>query len=110
MSDSAQPLMSTSPFVFLGLVAVVGACCLATFFSITAFVGSKDTWNRIKGESGDIWTFSMLGSIMLFSAGLFYFKMQPNHEKIMYFVFVVTFLAMGLAYSALGVALIHKNR
>jgi hypothetical protein len=35
--------------------------------------------------------------------------MKPNQEKIMYFVFVVTFLAMGLASSALGVALIHKN-
>jgi hypothetical protein len=51
----------------------------------------------------------MGGSLALFMAGMTYFSTKPNQEKIMYFIFVVTFLAMGLSFSALGVALIHKK-
>ena len=100
---------SVSPYVIGGLGVAISACCLATFISISKFIGSKDRWLRIQQESGDIWVFSLLGSVMLFGAGILYFIIKPNQEKIMYFIFVVTFLAMGLASSALGVALIHKK-
>ena len=100
---------SVSPSVIGGLGVAISACCLATFISISKFIGSKDRWLRIQQESGDIWVFSLLGSVMLFGAGILYFIIKPNQEKIMYFIFVVTFLAMGLASSALGVALIHKK-
>ena len=89
---------------------MIAASSLATFIMISRFVGSKDTWIPIQTElSASIWSLSMIGSLALFIAGVVYFSMKPNQEKIMYFVFVVTFLAMGLASSALGVALIHKN-
>jgi len=97
------------PFAIIGLGVTIGACCLATFISISKFIGSKDSWLRIQNEVGDIWVFSLIGSALFFGAGILYFMVKPNQEKIMYFVFVVTFLALGLASSALGVALIHKK-
>ena len=45
----------------------------------------------------------------MFAAAFFYFNMENNVQKIMYFIFTMTFIAMGLSFSALGIALIHKN-
>jgi hypothetical protein len=101
---------SISPYIIGGLGIFIGVCCLTTFIIISRFVGSKDRWEPIQRElSTPIWLLSMTGSLALFIAGAIYFSMDQNHEKIMYFIFVVTFLAMGLASSALGVALIHKK-
>lgn len=101
---------SVSPYVIGGLGAFIGVSCLTTFILISRFVGSKDNWSRIKDEyTASIWLLSMGGSLALFMAGVTYFSTKPNQEKIMYFIFVVTFLALGLSFSALGVALIHKK-
>jgi hypothetical protein len=101
---------SVSPYVIGGLGTVIGVSCIASFIMISRFIGSKDRWSPIQKElSAGVWIMSMVGSLALFLSGVVYFSMKPNQEKIMYFVFVVTFLAMGLASSALGVALIHKN-
>ena len=101
---------SISPYVIGGLGVFIGASCLATFILISQFVGSKDNWSRIKDEyTTSIWLLSMGGSLALFMSGVTYFSTKPNQEKIMYFIFVVTFLAMGISSSALGVALIHKK-
>ena len=100
---------SLSPYVIGSLGAVIGASCIASFITISRFVGSSDKWVKIQDQTGSIWSMSLFGSVALFFAGFFYFRMNQNHEKIMYFIFVVTFLALGLALSALGVALIHKN-
>ena len=98
-----------SPFVIGGLGAVISAGCITSFIIISRFVGSSDKWAEIQDQTASIWVMSLLGSVALFFAGFFYFRMNQNHEKIMYFIFAITFLAMGLASSALGVALIHKN-
>lgn len=101
---------SISPTIIGGLGIFIGVSCLTTFVIISRFVGSKDRWEPIQRElSAPIWILSMLGSLALFMAGVVYFSTKPNQEKIMYFIFAVTFLAMGLASSALGVALIHKK-
>jgi biotin transporter BioY len=99
----------TEPWVIGGLSALIGACSIATFVMISKFVGSKEKWNEIKDKSPAIWNLSLFGSIALFLAGLIYFNIDNNHEKIMYFIFTLAFIAMGLAVSAMGVALIHKN-
>jgi biotin transporter BioY len=101
---------SVSPYVIVGLGLIIGVSCFTTFILISRFVGSKDNWSRIKDEyTASIWLLSIGGSIALFVAGIAYFSVEPNQEKIMYFIFVVTFLAMGLSSSALAVALIHKK-
>jgi uncharacterized membrane protein YjfL (UPF0719 family) len=101
---------SVSPYVIGGLGLIIGVACLTTFILISRFVGSKDNWSRIKDEyTASIWILSIGGSLALFVAGIAYFSVEPNQEKIMYFIFAVTFLAMGLSSSALGVALIHKK-
>jgi len=99
----------TESWVIGGLAAVLGACAVATFVLISKFVGSKEKWNEIKDKSAAIWNLSIFGSIALFLAGLIYFNIDGNHEKIMYFIFTLAFVALGLAVSAMGVALIHKN-
>ena len=98
-----------SPLVIGGLGIIIGILCIASFITISRFVGSSDKWIEIQDQTASIWTMSLLGSVSLFIAGFIYFRMNNNHEKIMYFIFVITFLAMGLASSALGVALIHKK-
>lgn len=98
-----------SPLVISGLGIVIGIGCIASFITISRFVGSSDKWIEIQDQTASIWAMSLLGSISLFFAGFIYFRMNNNHEKIMYFIFTVTFLAMGLASSALAVALIHKK-
>ena len=101
---------SVSPYMIGGLGLIIGVSCLTTFILISRFVGSKDNWSRIKDEyTASIWLLSIGGSFALFMAGITYFSTKPNQEKIMYFIFAVTFLAMGLSSSALGVALIHKK-
>jgi len=101
---------SVSPYIIVGLGLIIGVSCLTTFVSISRFVGSNDKWSIISdGYTASIWLLSMGGSLALFMAGMTYFSTKPNQEKIMYFIFVVTFLAMGLSFSALGVALIHKK-
>ena len=98
-----------SPLLLGGLGAVIGIGCVASFITISKFVGSSDKWIEIQDQTAAIWTMSILGSLFLFLAGFFYFRINDNHEKIMYFIFTVTFLAMALSSSALGVAVIHKK-
>jgi len=101
---------SLSPTILVGLATVIGAGCIGSYIMISRFVGSSDMWNEIQDQTTSIWYNSLLGSLTLFAAGFLYFRMNNNnHEKIMYFIFVTTFIALGLASSALGVALIHKN-
>jgi membrane-associated HD superfamily phosphohydrolase len=88
---------------------VLGSCYLASFILISKFVGSSDAWNQIQDRTGTIWSLSMFGAVAMFLAAFFYFRMDNNYEKMMYFIFTMTFIAVGLAYSALGIALIHKN-
>lgn len=85
---------------------LLGGCYLTSFILISKFIGSADKWGQINDKSPMIWVMSMLGSVALFASALLYFSGNP--EKIMYFIFTITFLAVGLSYSALSIALIHK--
>lgn len=89
---------------------IIGVSYILSFIFISNFVGSSDYWNQIQDRRDRIWIMSMVGSLTLFAAAFIYFIVGRNHEKIMYFIFPVTFLAMGLAFSALGVALIHRKK
>jgi len=88
---------------------VVGSSYIASFILISKYVWSTDSWNQIQDRTGTIWHMSMWGSLFLFLAAFFYFQMSNNYEMIMYFIFTMVFVAVGLSYSALGIALIHKN-
>jgi len=106
--------MSEEAPIWVKITTVIGCSfifisCIAAFMFISYFVGSKDRRNQIQSESTRIWPYSIAGSFLLFIAAFLYFNMNDNHEKIMYFIFVMTFLAIGLSYSALSIALIHKN-
>jgi hypothetical protein len=88
---------------------VLGSCYIATFVMISKYIGSADKWGYIQDRPHGpaVWGMSIVGSIALFLAAYLYF--QSNPEKIMYFIFTVTFLAVGLSYGALSIALINKN-
>jgi biotin transporter BioY len=96
-------------FITIGLAVILGSCYLASFILISKFVGSSDAWNKIQDQTKSIWITSLFGSIFIFVSAFIYFRMNNNYEKMMYFIFTMAFLAMGLSFSALGVALIHKN-
>ena len=100
--------VSTIIIVTIGII--IGVSYILSFIYISNFVGSSDYWNQIQDQRNRIWSMSMIGSLTLFAAAFIYFITNRNHEKIMYFIFPVTFLAMGLAFSALGVALIHRKK
>ena len=100
--------VSTMGLTIVG--SIIGASYILSFIIISNFVGSSDYWNQIQDRRDRIWIMSMVGSLTLFAAAFIYFIVNQNHEKIMYFIFPVTFLAMGLAFSALGIALIHRKK
>lgn len=89
--------------------ALLGACTVAAYIMISRFIGTADRWQEIQDPSntGAIWSMSLMGSLFLFAAGAIYYRMYP--ENMMYFIFVLTFIALALSASALGVGLIYKN-
>jgi len=101
---------TTTEIVGAVISCINSACYVISFPLISFFVGSADYWQNIYDQRERIWIMSMMGSVTLFAAGAIYFFANPNHEKIMYFIFTVTFLSLGLAFSALGVALIHRKK
>jgi len=95
--------------IVLGILLITSV--IASFVTISRFVGSSDRWQEIQDPNnmGSIWAMSLIGSLLLFLAGVIYFRMGDHHEKIMYFIFALAFLALGLGGSAMGIALIYKN-
>ena len=97
------------PYWMMGLATVLGVCSIAAFIVISKFVGTADRWAEVDERTKNIWYMGLAGSLALFAAAFCYFRIGTNHEQIMYFIFPVTFLALGLAFSALGIALIYKK-
>ena len=95
-------ITATLFFLFIGF-------CMATFFCISKFIGSADQWERVQDQTASIWAMSLVGSLALFIAAWFYFKIGDNSIKMIYFIFTVIFIAFGISYSALSISVINKN-
>ena len=74
------------------------------------FESSLTDWSKEEYiTAASIWAMSLIGSLALFIAAWFYFKIGDNSIKMIYFIFTVIFIAFGISYSALSISVINKN-
>jgi hypothetical protein len=84
----------------------------AIAFFITSFVyfgkmmGSSDRWNEIQPQVIKIMIFTGIGTIAIMVAALLYFTQDPN--KTIYFVLILSCLAIGMSYAAVALAAISR--
>lgn len=79
---------------------------ITSFSMLSKFAGSKDDWNEIKPQLSKIWIITLVSTVLLTLAALFYFIQDPS--KAMYFMLIISCISLGLAYSALAVAVISR--
>ena len=101
---------STGSTLSRNLPLILSSVVTAAFF-ITSFVltssalGSENTWEKIKREvMTKVWPLTIVGTLCLFVTSAIYILQDPN--KTMYFLLVLSCLAVGLAYSALVISVI----
>ena len=106
MASNSQPATTGAGsyiFTFLfGLSALILYC--RSFIYISKFVGQKDGWSQIRPQIIKIWGLSMTGSFLLLISSFIYFTGEPINT--IYFILVISFIALALSYSALGVSAI----
>jgi hypothetical protein len=93
----------------LALVLTIGITMAAfgwSFYNFASFVGSKDDWNTLKPQVLWVMGQTAIGIIFLSIASLIYFT--QNSEKAVYFILVVSCIALGLSYAALAIASISR--
>jgi hypothetical protein len=93
----------------LALVITIGITMGAfgwSFYNFANFVGSKDDWNTLKPQVLWVMGQTAIGIIFLSIASLIYFT--QNSEKAVYFILVVSCIALGLSYAALAIASISR--
>ncbi len=79
---------------------------IASFVTMSNVVGSKDSWNQIKSQYTKINIFVLLGTLAFIIATLMFFQQDP--QKAVYFMMVVTGVALGLSFMSLSVAAISR--
>jgi predicted membrane channel-forming protein YqfA (hemolysin III family) len=99
-----ENMKGSAGIIFFGLSAAI--FYIVSFVQTSKFVGSKDDWSLIQNQITKIWIYTLIGAVCLSIASLLYFIQDPN--KTMYFLIVVSCLALGLSYSALAVAVISR--
>ena len=90
--------------IFAGLVFV--SMFIASFVTMSNFVGSKDDWNILKPQLTKIIILVMIGIFAFVIASLMFFIQDP--QKSIYFTIVISGLSLGLAFMALSVAAISR--
>ena len=90
--------------IFAGLVFV--SMFIASFVTMSNFVGSKDDWNTLKPQLTKIIILVMIGIFAFVIASLIYFIQDP--QKSIYFTIIISGLSLGLAFMALSVAAISR--
>ncbi len=90
--------------IFAGLVFV--SMFIASFVTMSNFVGSKDDWNTLKPQLTKIIILVMIGIFAFIIASLMYFIQDP--QKSIYFTIIVSGLSLGLAFMSLSVAAISR--
>jgi hypothetical protein len=100
--------MSGRPSVIATVIFTVIAVGLyiASFVTVSNFVGSKDDWNIIKPQITKIWGLTLGGTVALMIASFLYFVQDPS--RMIYFILVLTCLTLGLSFSAMAIAAISR--
>jgi hypothetical protein len=98
--------------LWIGRLVLYGSSIAAIGLFITSivmasqFVGSKDNWNDIQPQIVKVWIFSLIGKLFLCIASYMYFIQNPAHTLM--FTLILTCISLGLAYSAVAIAVITR--
>ena len=87
-----------------GLTAV--SLFIASFVTMTNFVGSKDDWNLIQPQIVKVLILTLIGTLGLIISALLYFT--QDSAKAIYFILVLVCVSLGLSYSAVAIAAISR--
>lgn len=80
---------------------------IGSFVESSKYISGSDDWNTIRNRVFTIIGLSIGGALALGLAALLYFL--ANQEKAVYFQIIMTSLAIGMSYAALGVAAISRT-
>lgn len=114
VTNSGVSTLNTSKMtsVFSGKIGIAIASIISigmfigSFVSISQFVGTKDDWNTIKPQLTKILILTLIGTFGFMIAALLFFI--QDSAKAMYFMIIITCLALGLSFSALAIAAISR--
>jgi hypothetical protein len=97
----------TSGNIIIGLFTVTSiSLFIASFVTMSQFVGSKDDWNIIQPQITKVLIFTIIGVFGLIVASLMYYIQDP--AKTIYFILVLCCVSLGLSYAALAIAAISR--
>jgi heme/copper-type cytochrome/quinol oxidase subunit 3 len=114
-STSTAPAESSSTIsksftggnIMIGLFSITSVSLfIASFVTMTEFVGSKDDWNVIKPQITKVLLLTLIGTFTLIVASLIYYIQDP--AKTIYFILVLCCLSLGLSYAALAISAISR--
>jgi hypothetical protein len=80
---------------------------IGSFVESSKYISGSDDWNTIRNRVFTIIGLSIGGAMALGLAALLYFL--ANQEKAVYFQIIMSSLAVGMSYAALGVAAISRT-
>ena len=91
----------------IGISGLVAISLLITAVSLMAqFVGSKDDWNLIQPQIGNILILTLIGTACLTVSALLYFT--QDSARAIYFILVMVCVSLGLSFSAVAIAAISR--
>ena len=97
----------TSGNIIIGLFTATSiGLFIASFVTMSQFVGSKDDWNVIQPQITKVLIFTIIGVFGLIVASLMYYIQDP--AKTIYFILVLCCVSLGLSYAALAIAAISR--
>ena len=97
----------TGENIMIGLFSITSVSLfIASFVTMTEFVGSKDDWNVIKPQITKVLILTLIGTFTLIVASLIYYIQDP--AKTIYFILVLCCLSLGLSYAALAISAISR--
>ena len=92
--------------VFIMNIIIAVSMFLYAFYDFTQFMGSSDRWNMLQPQILKTLILTIVGTVALTIAALFYFTQSP--QKAIYFVIVMSSLSFCLSYGALAIGAISR--
>ena len=87
-------------------LAIAIGLFISSTITLSAYVGSKDSWNQLKDHVKKTMIMTIIGSTVLFIGLLLYVLQDPS--KTMYIVLLLGCISLGLGYSALTLSVITR--
>lgn len=105
LGDIGHKLLFVFKQPLLWLAIAVGLFISSTI-TLSAYVGSKDSWNQLKDHIRKTMILTIIGSSVLFIGLLLYVLQDPS--KTMYIVLTLGCISLALGYASLTVSAISR--